>query len=128
MFYYKNTRGVFHTLPRKVLASVMTLEATIQLNGRTWLRQHVSESRACMDYVGQESSVHSIYYVSEDGLWLIRAANHWSQCRTGARQHSSQLVNKIGSCHWALDRGGQEIIKKGSGTWQAGIIKLSDLK
>lgn len=128
MTHYKNTRGVFHTLPRKVLLSVMTMEATIKLNGRTWLRAYVSKSRADMDYVGQESEVHSIYYVSEDGLWLIRAANHWCQCRTGARQHSSQLVNKIGSCHWSLDRSGQEIWIHGSGTWQAGIIKLSDLK
>lgn len=128
MPYYKNTRGVFHTLPRKVLLSVLTMEATIKLNGRTWLRDYVSKSRANMDYVGQESLVHSIYYVSEDGLWLIRAANHWCPCRTGAKQHSTMLFPKIASCHWSLDRGGQETWIKGSGTWQAGIIKLSDLK
>ena len=123
--YFNASRGVFKTLPRKVLNTVLTMKPTIKLNGRTWFLNHVSMVRPHQNR--DAPLAHSVYYVSEDTLWLIRASNHWTTDHPCSRKHRAHVCSRIAQCHWSLDRSGQETKWKDNQLWQAGIIKFSDL-
>ena len=120
--YFLSSRGEFKTLPKKVLETVLTLSPEIRLNGRSWFLDHVSHD----DCYG-EDSVSSVYYISQDGCWLIRASDHWTSAKPVSKKKRTLIVKRIASCNWYLDRNGQVLIHERS-RWQAGIIKFSDLE
>lgn len=118
--YFVSSRGVFQPLPRKVLDAVLTLRPEITLNGRRWFLNHVSYS--CYDFE-EEPTPSSIYYVSEDGQWLIRASDHWCVSRNNIRV-ASHRCKRIANCHWEIPR---KAVREGRGMFLAGIAKFSDL-
>lgn len=122
--YFLASKGEFKTLPRKCLETVMTMEQTIVLNGRIWTLNHVSEFYDKWDGCKQVSS---IYYVSEDRNWLIRASEHWCTTKPCSRKNRTFICKQIKSCRWSLDKGGQTV-SANRRIWQAGIIRFSDLK
>ena len=122
--YSLASKGEFKTLPRKCLETVMTMEKTIVLNGRIWTLNHVSEF---YDKWADCKQVCSIYYISEDRNWLIRASDHWCTAKPCIRKNRTFICKQIKSCRWSLDKGGQTVSAYGS-IWQAGIIRFSDLR
>lgn len=122
--YSLASKGEFKTLPRKCLETVMTMDKTIVLNGRVWTLNHVSES---YDRWYEYKKVSSIYYISEDRKWLIRASDHWCTSKPCTRKNRTFICEKINFCKWSLDKGGQTVSAYGR-VWQAGIIRFSDLK
>lgn len=118
--YFVSSRGVFQPLPRKVLDAVLTLRPEIKLNGRRWFLNHVSYSHYDFE---EEPTPSSIYYVSEDGQWLIRASDHWCVSRQNIRV-AAHRCKRIANCRWEIPR---KAVREGRGMFLAGVIKFSDL-
>lgn len=83
----------------------------MRLGNRTWLPNYVS-------YSARYGSV-SAYWTSEDGQYLMRLSDHWSEgCK------SVHKVGRIARCLWALEGRPQ----KAFNGFHLGIIKFSDMK
>lgn len=118
--YFISSRGVFQPLPRKVLDAVLTLRPEIELNGRRWFLNHVS--RSC-DSFEAEPTPSSIYYVSGDGQWLIRASDHWCVAKRNVHL-AAHRCKRIANCRWEIPR---KAVRESRGRFLAAVIKFSDL-
>ena len=83
----------------------------VRLGNRTWIPNFVS-------YNARYGSV-SAYWTSEDGQYLLRLSDHWSE---GPK--SVHKVGRIARCLWALDGRPQ----KAFNGFHLGIIKFSDME
>lgn len=112
MRYYESTAGVFKGIPAKWTAHVLSTPKVLRLGNRTWYLDFVS--------INDRYNSKSIYYLSEDGRYLIRVSDHWSE-RTSPRV---KACGRIKSCWWELSHSKHDIV----GRFAGGIIRLADLQ
>lgn len=92
-------------------AGYSSKQTHVRLGNRIWTPNYVS-------YNARHNSL-SAYWTSEDGQYLLRLSDHWSEgCK------SVHKVGRIAHCLWALDGRPQRAFKG----FHLGIIKFSDMK
>ena len=112
MCYYTTTAGVFKGIPAKWTARALSTPKVLRLGNRTWRLDFVSTN--------DRYNSKSIYYLSEDGKWLIRVSDHWST-RSSPRV---KACGRIKSCWWELSHSKHDCF----GRFTGGIIRLRDLQ
>lgn len=128
--YSIRTEGTFKIIPRSWALrlkqavqrqNICIGRSRIKLGNRTWIFDFRSWSK-------WPANFGSAYWISADGQWLIRLADHWSEAQAPVTQ-----CGWIRSCYWKL-AGIRPPVKhqkrKGwkTNSLQAGIIRLSELK
>ncbi len=111
MRYWENTEGTFTAIPSTWSKAVLKKAPRLRLGNRAWVRNFIS-------YSPRWGSL-SVYYLSEDGEWLIRVSDHWSE----AGSHRTKTCGGIRSCYWTLKSSKHNPY----GRFTGGAIRLADL-
>lgn len=122
--YFNTSKGVFRIQPASWADAAYNAlqkgwfgkfegQTDLTLGNRKWVPNYISES--------SRGSL-SAYWISENGQWLLRLSNHWSDADRGIK---TTKCGWIRNCWWEL-RGRRQPAYDNK-PFTLGIIKLSDL-